>query len=143
MATATQRIRALNDELRTSMHHTAVRLACRELVITRGIAAHGDDLAVRQLGVRGPAGMHDIPQHPVRRVEAHRRTEGVRQFYRRIDVVIVPVGGNDRQTASVAHRINDRPVIVGGIHHHDLVMIAHDPDVVLDVEIGAVERKKP
>jgi hypothetical protein len=32
---------------------------------------------------------------------------------------------------------------VGGIDDEDLVVVADDPDVVLDVEVLAVERKTP
>jgi uncharacterized protein DUF3768 len=45
----TSRIRELNDALRTSRDHPAVRVAKRELVITRGVADRGDDFLKRAL----------------------------------------------------------------------------------------------
>jgi hypothetical protein len=43
----TLRIRELNDALRTDRDHIAVMAAKGQLVITRGIAARGDDFLIR------------------------------------------------------------------------------------------------
>jgi hypothetical protein len=45
----TLRIRELNDALRSAREHPAVRIATRELVITPGVADHGDDFIMRAL----------------------------------------------------------------------------------------------
>ena len=36
---------------------------------------------------------------------------------------------------------DDRPVVVGGVDHQDLVVVADEPDVVVDLEVLAVERE--
>ncbi len=64
------RIRALNDEFRTNAAHIGVRLAKKELVITRGVAAHGNAFidravkAVREFSAftedNDPHGEHDF-----------------------------------------------------------------------------------
>ena len=66
----TLRIRELNDALRKADEHSALRVAKRELVITSGVLAHGDDFinraitAVRQFDAftadNDPHGEHDF-----------------------------------------------------------------------------------
>jgi hypothetical protein len=71
----TLRIRELNDALRSAREDPALRIAARELMITPGVAEHGDDFIVRALeGVRvysdfspsnDPYGEHDFGKFQV------------------------------------------------------------------------------
>jgi len=40
---------------------------------------------------------------------------------------------------AVAHRSEDRPVVVGGVDHQHLLVVADEPHVVVDVEVLAVD----
>jgi uncharacterized protein DUF3768 len=66
----TTRIRELNDTLRRSTHHIAVRIACGEWVLTRGVFSKGDDFIERAVAAvrsfddfteaNDPYGEHDF-----------------------------------------------------------------------------------
>jgi hypothetical protein len=51
------------------------------------------------------------------------------------------VGAQDRPDRSVADGGGDRRGVVRGVDDEDLVLVADEPDVVLDVEVLAVERE--
>lgn len=60
------RICELNDALRTDAAHIAIRIARRQLVIARGVLAHGDDFLMRAVdAVRRLQSIHGR-QRPLR-----------------------------------------------------------------------------
>jgi hypothetical protein len=56
-------------------------------------------------------------------------------------VVVVPVRAQDRPDRSIADGGGDRGGVVCRIDDEDLVVVADEPDVVVDVEVLAVERE--
>jgi hypothetical protein len=56
-------------------------------------------------------------------------------------VVVVAVRAQDRRDRPVPHRGSDRRGVVGSVDDEDLVVVADEPDVVLDIEVLAVERE--
>src|ERR1700752_1545225 len=49
------------------------------------------------------------------------------------------MGGCDRDQPAIADRLCDRSIVVGGVDHEHLVVVAHQEHIVLDVEVLAVE----
>ena len=75
-------------------------------------------------------------------MQEHGRAAGrTRQRVGGVDVVVVPVRAQDRPDRSVADGSDDRRGIVRRIDDEDLVIVTDEPDVVLDVEVLAVERE--
>ena len=71
-----------------------------------------------------------------------RRTR-VGELDRRVDVVVVAVGADDRDHPPAADAVDDRRGLVRGVDHEALVVVADDPDVVVDLEVLAVDREGP
>ena len=57
----------------------------------------------------------------------------------RVDVVVVAVGAQDPANPPTPDGINDRSMVMGGIDHHHLVVVADQPDVVVYLEVLAVQ----
>src|SRR5581483_566863 len=53
--------------------------------------------------------------------------------------VVVPVRAQDRPDDAAPHRLDDRRGVVGGVDDAHLAVVADDPDVVVDVEVLAVD----
>jgi hypothetical protein len=86
----------------------------------------------------------DVPEHLVGRVEPDRRTtRGPRQRVCRVDVVVVAVRAQDRGDLPVADGCENRRRVVRGIDDEHLVVVADQPDVVLDLEVFTVDREDP
>src|SRR5690606_17831909 len=62
-----------------------------------------------------------------------------RQLGRDGDVVIVCVGAQDALHLAATHRVHDGGGVVGGVDDVNLVVVAHDPDVVVHLPLPAVE----
>jgi hypothetical protein len=73
--------------------------------------------------------------------EDGRAAGGPRQLVGGVDVVVVPVRAQDRPDRSIADGSDDRRGVVRGVDDEGLVIVADEPDVVLDVEVLAVERE--
>ena len=54
-------------------------------------------------------------------------------------VVIVRVGEQDAFYATVAHELCYRIEVVGGVHHVDAGVIAHDVDIIVYIPFAAIE----
>ena len=80
-----------------------------------------------------------MPEHRVGGVEQDRRVDRVLQRDRGVDVVVVAVGQRDGRDLPAADGLDDRPVVVGGVDHHHLAVVADQPDVVGDLPLAAVE----
>jgi hypothetical protein len=51
----------------------------------------------------------------------------------------VPVRAGDGGDPAARDRLDDRRVVVGGVDHHHRPVVAHQPDVVGDLPLAAVE----
>ena len=71
------------------------------------------------------------------------RVGGRGHLDRRVDVVVVPVGADHGDDAAVPHRGQDRLGVVRGVDHQHLVVVADQPDVVVDLPLAAVQRERP
>ena len=65
------------------------------------------------------------------------------ELHRGVDVVVVPVRAHDRHEPAARDSIDDRPGLVRGVDHEALLVVADDPDVVVDLEVLAVDREDP
>ena len=106
-------------------------------------ARHRDDVAVGEEPVGGPVAVHVPPELVVVAVDPDRRVDGGGEVDGRVHVVVVPVGADDGDDAAAGDGLGDRPVVVGGVDDDDLVVVADEPDVVVDVEALAVEGELP
>ena len=103
------------------------------------ITAQRDCQAVPEGVIDPTIGVYDVPQHPVVRVQPDRGVDRVGQLHRRVDVVVVAVGAQDPANPPTPDGINDRSMVMGGIDHHHLVVVADQPDVVVYLEVLAVQ----
>jgi len=67
----------------------------------RVVPPTSDELTVGEVGVGGPVRVHDVPEHPVGRMDPDRCPEGAGQVDGGVDVVVVAVRGDDGHGASV------------------------------------------
>ena len=81
------------------------------------------------------------PQHGVVGVQQDRRIDGLGQGHGHVDVVVVAVGADDGAHPAVADSGGDGFVVMGGVDHHHLLVVADEPDVVVDLEVAAIERE--
>ena len=85
-----------------------------------------------------------VPERAVGFVDEHRRRlRAAGEIVGRVDVVVVTVRADDRHDAAVTHRVDDRARVVRGVDDEHLVVVADEPDVVLDVVVLAVDREDP
>ncbi len=84
-------------------------------------------------------GMGVVPQHVVAGMQQDRCTRLLRQLRCDGDVVVVPVGQQDRLDGASADRVEDRRGLVRRVDDDDLAVVTDDPDVVVDVPGAAVE----
>ncbi len=110
-------------------------------VWTVRIAGAGDlELpAVGQVEVPEVVGVGELPQRLVVGVQEDRRDDGLAQRGRDAAVVVVGVGEQDRLHRAARDDGEDVLDRVRGVDDHALVVVADDPDVVVDVEGLAVE----
>ncbi len=108
------------------------------------VGARGlDHLAVGEMGVGVAVGVGLLPQRQVVRVQPDRGARAVGEFGGRVDVVVVGVGADDGGQPAVADRREDGVGVMGRVDDDDLVVVADDPDVVVDVPGAAVEAELP
>jgi hypothetical protein len=55
----------------------------------------------------------------------------------------VTMGQHDAGHMTPIDRVDDWSVVVGGVEHEYLTVVADDPDVVRDLPLAAVEREDP
>jgi hypothetical protein len=102
-------------------------------------AAHLEDVAVAQLDLRAPAGVDRVPEHPVGGVKGDRGAGGCGDLDGGVDVVVVAVGADDAVELATADGLDDGAGVVGGVDHHHPLVVADEPDVVVDFVVLAVE----
>ena len=72
-------------------------------------------------------------------MQQHRRVERLAEFGSDGDVVVVAVRAHHRHHVAATDGLHDRFGVVGGVEHHDLGVVADEPDVVVDFPTAAVE----
>ena len=112
--------------------HRAGRVPRRVQDLERG-ARDLDGLAVGDVDVPQLVGVGQLPQRPVVGVQQDRRADPLPQPGRDAAVVVVGVGQQDRLDLAPAHHVEDRVDVVGGVDDHALLVVADDPDVVVDL----------
>jgi hypothetical protein len=106
-------------------------------------AGHGEAAMVGQVAVRGSAGVRLLPQEPVVQVEQDGCSGPVGQGGGGVDVVVVGVRAYDGDDAACTDGGGDLRVVVCRVDHDDLVGVAEDPDVVVDLPCSAVQGERP
>src|SRR5829696_4766199 len=84
-------------------------------------------------------GVRHSPQDLVCGMQQHRGVQRLAQFGCDGHVVVVAVGAYHRHHMATADRHHNGPCLMGGVEHHDLRVVAYDPDVVVDFPTAAVE----
>ncbi len=98
---------------------------------------------VPQRVIEATVGILDLPQHLVVRMQENWSAGFVRESAGCIDVIVVAVRADDRFDLSPCDPLEDRLVVMGGIDDDDLVVVADEPDVVVHVEVFAVQAEDP
>ncbi len=98
---------------------------------------------VPQCVVETPVRVLNLPQHLVVGMKQNRGPGLVRESAGCIDVIVVAVGTDDRFDLSPCDPLEDRHVVMGSVDDDDLVIISDEPDVVVYVEVLAVEAEDP
>ena len=76
-------------------------------------------------------------------MQPDRGVNGVGQLHGGVDVIVMAMGTQHPEGPTTGHRLGDRPVVMGGVYYHHLVVVSHQPDVVVDLEVLAVQRENP
>ena len=79
------------------------------------------------------------PQHIIGGMQQHRGVQRVTQFRRDRHVVVVAVGADHRDDVAAADGADDGSRVVCGVEDHHVLVVADDPDVVVDFPTAAVE----
>ena len=87
--------------------------------------------------------MYGVPEHAVVGVQPDRGAGRLAERDGGGDVVVVPVGEHDRGHLPTADRLDDGRGVVRRVDDQHLVVVADQPDVVVDVEVLAVEAEHP
>src|ERR1035437_2588063 len=101
-------------------------------------SADGEHIPVSQLAV-GTHRIDPVPQDPIGRMELERSTRHVHDPADRADVIIVPVGEQDSDDLAPGHCRQDRRSVVGRVDDDALVVVADEPNVVVDVPGATVK----
>src|SRR3954471_9879308 len=76
-------------------------------------------------------------------MQQNRRVEALCELWRHGYVVVVRVRTDHRDNLALADSVDDRLRGVRGIDHENLVVVADEPDVVVDVPTAPVETELP
>ena len=98
-----------------------------------------DHLLVSKVIVYAPVGVYGLPQHRVVWVQPDRRTCLVGERGCGVDVVVVSVRADDRLDSATSDCGDDWSMVVCRVDHNDLSIVAHQPNVVLDLEVLTIE----
>ena len=108
----------------------------------RSAPAASMHLPVGELGVRAAGRGGSASTAAGRRGAAGSARRCARRARGGVDVVVVGVGAHDRAQPPVADRLGDGVGVVRGVDDDRLVVVADDPDVVVDVPGAAVEGER-
>ncbi len=100
-----------------------------------------EPLAVGELEVGRAVGIDRLPQHQIRRTQGDRSPYPGSQLNGRVDVVVVPVCGDDHGYMPSVDRGEDHRRVVRGVDDQYLGVIPDQPDVVVDREALAVDQE--
>ena len=87
--------------------------------------------------------MRHSPQHIVGRMQQRRGVQCIAEFGRDGDMVVVAVRAHHRHHMPPADGHHDRAGVMGGVEHHDLRIVADDPDVVVDSQLPPSSSNHP
>ena len=79
------------------------------------------------------------PQHIVGWMQQHGRVERIAEFRCDRDMVVVAVGAHHGDHVATADGVDDRARIVCSVEDDNVVVVADDPDVVVDFPTATVE----
>ena len=99
-----------------------------------------EHVAVGQDLIGRPIWMHLVPEHAVVRVQVDGSIDRSASSTAALMWSLCP-GAHDRGHVPPSDPSDDRIGIVRGIHDEDLIVVSDEPDVVLDLEVLAVERE--
>lgn len=113
--------------------------------VQRHQAGAGDveRVAVFDRAVRLGPGEDPVPEHPVVPVQVDRSVDQAAECAHRGDMVVVAVGEQDGLDGPAGDGGRDGTGVVGRVDHDAFLIVADDPDVVVDVPGAAVERERP
>lgn len=97
---------------------------------------------VVKVGVRRAIGVRQIPQHAVIRMQQDLGRKSL-QLGSRAHVVVVCMGARDRDDGTPGYGTLYRLWVVRRVKNDDLVVVAEDPDVVLDLVGPAIHAERP
>ena len=120
------------------MQHHAARRVSRSVVDRNLLAADIELTAIRQWRVRSIA-IGLLPQHVIVRVQVDPGIEALGGLGGQLAVIIVPVGQKNALHTAIAYQLCYRIEVVGGVHHVDAGVIAHDVDVIVHIPLAAIE----
>ena len=140
---AEQRVAAEDDPGRGVVEAAAAGGVARCVQDGELVVGHLQCRSGREVTVGRGIGPDHVPQHPVVGVQQDGRVDGITERHGGVDVIVVPVGEHDRAYPPTVDRGHDRLVVVGGVEHDDLAVVADDPDVVGDLPLAVVEREDP
>src|SRR6478735_8655153 len=83
------------------------------------------------------------PQHVVSPVQQHGGVQRLAELGRDRHMVVVAVRAHHRHHMASAYSVDDGTCVVRGVEHHDLGVVADEPDVVVDFPTAAVEFEGP
>ena len=89
-----------------------------------------------------PDRVRHAPQRGIGWMQPDRRPGQIGQRRRRVDVVVVPVRAQDGVHPATADRGLDRVGVVRGVDDDHFLVVAHQPDVVVDVPGAAVQAER-
>src|SRR6478735_197127 len=83
------------------------------------------------------------PQHVVSPVQQHGGVQRLAELGRDRHMVVVAVRAHHRHHMASAYSVDDGTCVVRGVEHHDLGVVADEPDVVVDFPTATVEFEHP
>src|SRR5690606_5643543 len=101
----------------------------------------GEGVAFADFCVHVALRVDSFPKHAVFRVQEQRSVYGICDVSGSTNVVIVSMGEQHGHPFAFTDSLADLGNIVGRVDHHDLGVIADDPDIVIDIARAAIQRE--
>lgn len=102
----------------------------------------GQEHPVGEFRVRFAVLVHRLPQRALGGMQENGGAGRPGEIGRGADVVVVPVGADDRGDTAPGDGGSDRPRVVRRVDDQDLLVVADQPHVVVDVERLAVQAER-